>query len=333
MPEKSNIKIVDFQRELTILEYIFGLNLYIDELFFKQRVSILDLSPPGRPSPFTAAMQVNFALALCLLSLKREKGSAITIAQCCGFFGGIIGILALMGYFLNAKELYAVGHMTAIAAHTAIGFILISIGILFLEPQLALMRTFTSQTRTGEILRRFVPLALWVPVLIGWFRLRGQQIGLYSFESGLAIMVTFCIVSWELAIFLIARKFQEVELVLSEREQQLQSQADLLNLTHDAIIVRDLDGKITFWNNGAEKLYGYLRVEAMGKTVHELLQTNFPIERENIESNILQFGKWEGELTHHTKTGQTIVVASRWSIKRMRQAIQSLFSRLIMILV
>ncbi len=301
---------------LTVIEYMFSLNLGIDELFLKQEEANLGVAIQGRMSPFTAVMQVNFAIALLLLSNTEKKNLAITLAQYCGFVGGAIGLLAFMGYFLNAKELYSPGHNTAIAVHTAIGFILVSIGILFLQPQLALMRTFTSQTRTGQILRRFVPLALWVPILIGWLRLKGQQIGLYSFESGVAFMVTFCIVSWEAGIFWITRKFQAIELALAQHEEQLRGQAELLNLTHDAIIVRELDGKIAFWNSGAEKMYGYLQAEAMGKTVHELLQTKFPIERKNVEFIALETGKWEGELTHQTKNEQPIIVASRWSVKK-----------------
>ena len=300
----------------TAIEYALGINLHIDELLLKQPAGLHDLAPPGRMSPFTAAMQINFGLALCLLSIAGKKIWALTIAQSGGFAGGIIGILALIGYLTDAKELYAVGHTTAIAAHTAIGFILVSIGILFLEPQLALMRTFTSETSTGQILRRFVPLALCLPIIFGWLRLRGQQIGLYGFESGVAMMITFCIVSLEMGIFAITRKFQAVELVLSQREQQLQEQAELLNLTHDAVIVRGLDGKIIFWNTGAERMYGFLQSEAINKISHNLLETTFPGTREDIEAVAIQAGRWEGELKHHTKNDEAITVASRWSVKK-----------------
>ncbi len=299
----------------TAMEYIFGIDLYIDQLFFKQKQSALDLSAPGRMSPFTAVMQINYAVALLLLNSKRKDGSAITFAQGCAFVGGIVGILAFIGYLLNAKELYAVGQSTAIAAHTALGFIVIAIGILFLEPQRALMHTFTSQTRTGQILRRFVPLALCVPILVGWLRLRGQQIGLYGFEAGLAIMVTFCVASCEMGIFWITRKFQAIELVLSQREELLRQQAELLNLTNDAIMVREWNGKIIFWNKGAEIMYGYSSAEAVGKTSHELLQTKFPGELKEIQAVVLEIGRWEGELTHYTKDKEPIIVASRWSLK------------------
>jgi len=301
---------------MTAIEYMFGINLHIDELFVQQKSSVVGVAAEGRMSPLTAFMQINYGIAIWVLSNTREKVWAITIAQCFAFIGGVLGLLALIGYLLHAEELYALGHTTAIAVHTAFGFMIVSIGLLFLQPQLALMRTFASPTKTGQILRNFVPLAIGAPILLGWLRLKGQQIGLYNFETGLALMVTFCIVALETGIFWITRKFQAVELVLSQREEQLQEQAQLLNLTHDAIMVRQLDGKIVFWNSGAEKMYGYLQSEAMGKLAHELLKTKFPIRLEDIKSIALETGRWEGELIHHAKNEAPVIVASRWSVKK-----------------
>ena len=300
---------------LTAIEYAFGIDLHIDELFLKQKAAPLDLAPPGRMSPFTSMMQVNFAIVLGLLSNTRKNDFTMAIAQVGAFIGGAIGLLAFFGYLLNAKALYAVGHSTAIAAHTALCFILISLSILFLYPQAALMRVFTSLTKTGHILRRFVPLALLIPACVGWLRLVAHHMDLVDLETGLALVVTCWVITWEMGIFWISRKFQEVEIMLSEREEQMRGQAELLNLTQDAILVRDLNGKITFWNSGAEKMYGYSQLEAMGKISHELLKTQFPIKVKDIERRVVDTNKWEGELTHYTKDLQPIVVASRWSAK------------------
>jgi len=63
-------------------------------------------------------------------------------------------------------------------------------------------------------------------------------------------------------------------------------------------------------------MYGYLQSEALGNTMAELLQTKFSGRREDIESIALSTGKWEGELTHYTKSQEPIIVASRWSVKK-----------------
>jgi PAS domain S-box-containing protein len=99
-------------------------------------------------------------------------------------------------------------------------------------------------------------------------------------------------------------------------EETLREQANLLNLTHDAIFVRDMNGAITYWNRGAEALYGWTAKQAEGKIARELLRTVFPIPRELIIAELLRSGRWEGELARTKKDGTQVVVASRWSLQR-----------------
>jgi PAS domain S-box-containing protein len=93
-------------------------------------------------------------------------------------------------------------------------------------------------------------------------------------------------------------------------EKALRAQASLLDLTHDAIFLYDMNGVITFWNRGAEALYGWTADEARGKVASELFKTVFPIPLE------LKDGRWEGEFVRATKDGTQVVVASRWSLER-----------------
>lgn len=90
-------------------------------------------------------------------------------------------------------------------------------------------------------------------------------------------------------------------------------QAQLLDLTSDAIIVRDPDDHITFWNRGAEELYGWKRAEALGKIEHRLLRTEFPAPIDGIKQTLFRTGRWEGELVHTTRSGTQVSVLSRWS--------------------
>ena len=99
-------------------------------------------------------------------------------------------------------------------------------------------------------------------------------------------------------------------------EETLREQANLLNLTHDAIFVRDMDGVITYWNHGAEALYGWTAEQAKGKLARELLKTASPVPRDRIFAELLSSGRWEGELGRTTKDGTQVVVASRWSLQR-----------------
>jgi PAS domain S-box-containing protein len=98
----------------------------------------------------------------------------------------------------------------------------------------------------------------------------------------------------------------------------LREQASLLDITHDAVFVRDMNDVVTFWNRGAEELYGWPSEKALGQISHELLHTVFPKPRQEIRADLLHNDRWEGELTHTKRDGTEVVVASRWSIQRNR---------------
>jgi PAS domain S-box-containing protein len=95
-------------------------------------------------------------------------------------------------------------------------------------------------------------------------------------------------------------------------ERALAEQAHLLDLSSDAIFVRDEADRITYWNKAAARMYGYSREEASGKVPHELLRTEFPAPLENILHWLHKETFWTGELVHRTKEGKRIVVMSRW---------------------
>jgi PAS domain S-box-containing protein len=90
----------------------------------------------------------------------------------------------------------------------------------------------------------------------------------------------------------------------------------LLELAHEGIFVRDMDDAVTYWNRGAEALYGWMAAEALGRVTHSLLQTAFPAPIEEINEALLCTGRWEGELQHTCKDGARVVVASRWALQR-----------------
>src|ERR1700716_576768 len=99
-------------------------------------------------------------------------------------------------------------------------------------------------------------------------------------------------------------------------EAALREQASLLNLTHDSIFVRRMDDVITYWNRGAEELYGWTAEYAVGKASHQLTQTIFPAPLAKIKAEMLRTGRGKGELHHTKRDGTRIVVASRWALQR-----------------
>jgi PAS domain S-box-containing protein len=106
---------------------------------------------------------------------------------------------------------------------------------------------------------------------------------------------------------------------LAEQGHRLREQADLLELTQDAILVREIGGRILFWNRGAENLYGWPRDKAVGQLSHVLLQTKFPKPVEEIDAELFETKYWEGELVHGKRDGSRISVASRWALREPKE--------------
>ena len=95
----------------------------------------------------------------------------------------------------------------------------------------------------------------------------------------------------------------------------MEQQAQLLDLANDAIIDRDSESHITFWNKGAESMYGWTAEEADGKNIHVLLSTP-SASVEEFRGALMEKGEWLGELRHETRTGKQIVVQSRHVLQR-----------------
>jgi PAS domain S-box-containing protein len=138
----------------------------------------------------------------------------------------------------------------------------------------------------------------------------------YSFQvqdsRDLATLAAFVITS--LAITSLVRRVRR----LGDAQQE---QIRLLDLTTDSVFVRDIKDAITYWNRGAEALYGWKRDEVVGKVSHQVLQTIFPAPLEQITEVLTTVGRWEGELVHKTRDGTQVRVASRWSLQRNEEGV------------
>jgi PAS domain S-box-containing protein len=98
--------------------------------------------------------------------------------------------------------------------------------------------------------------------------------------------------------------------------QALQQQANLLEQTHDAILIWEFPSTIVYWNRGAEELYGFSRKEAIGRPSHEVLHTEHPLTTAAFEAVLERDGQWRGELTHTARDGRKIIVESRHVLMR-----------------
>jgi PAS domain S-box-containing protein len=171
------------------------------------------------------------------------------------------------------------------------------------------------------------PTALTVVLSIAFFDyfFTEPRYSFYVTRSDIPYLVVFISFALLVAWFSAVRRRGEGELRQARDNLQIEvaertQQASLLNLTHDSVFVRDMDFAITYWNLGAQELYGWAAEDAIGKHSHELLKTVFPAPLEDVHAELLRTGRWEGELKRATAQGSTVVVAARYALRRDEQA-------------
>ncbi len=108
---------------------------------------------------------------------------------------------------------------------------------------------------------------------------------------------------------------RSLEETVRERTREVREQATLIAKARDAILVRDLQASITFWNEGAERLYGWTSSEAVGRSVLELIRIDAEQFDEAREATMAE-GEWAGELQQFAKDGKNVIVMSRWTLVR-----------------
>ncbi|HEV2694320.1 MAG TPA: ATP-binding protein [Verrucomicrobiae bacterium] len=101
-------------------------------------------------------------------------------------------------------------------------------------------------------------------------------------------------------------------------DEQIRSQAALLDITQDAIFVRDFSDRVIYWNAGAQRLYGWTPAEAQRSTTTELLSCQDPSETTRALQAVMQAGEWTGEMKHKSRDGRELIIQSRWTLMRER---------------
>ena len=223
------------------------------------------------------------------MQIKRDWKSHLWGSVAQGFFGSIALALVTLACFILGLDL----------ATTAFAYLIVIV-------LLSLMGSFY----VSAVLSIIAVAALnyfFAPPIFN-FRVDEAQ------DS--VLVIAFLLTS--LIVTGLVRKARSQTEAALEAEVALRERASLLNLTHDNIFVRDMNDVITYWNHGAEELYGWTAEQVVGKrvTTLQLLKTVFPEPLDKIDEQLLRSGRWEGELVHTKADGTQVVVASRWSLLR-----------------
>ena len=199
-------------------------------------------------------------------------------------------LVSLTSYTYHATMPNRVWLYTRIPMPVAIALFLLSGAIFFARPRSGIAGDLTGDALGSAMARRLLPAIFLIPILLGWIFLKGERSGFYGMGLGLAIYSAASVVVFAFLVWLNTRKLNaeytqrraaeteirtlnaELEGRVAERTQALErqtavlaQQAALLDLAHDAIVVRDMQNRIVFWNHGAELMYGWPAPLALGK--------------------------------------------------------------------
>ena len=302
----------------TMAEYLSGRDLGIDQFVVADRVTYSGSGLPGRMSPASALAFVLEGIAVILLSVARH-GSSVRIAHAIAVCAGVSTFFTAAGYAFGAEALGHLGLYKLMAVHTAIAHTAACIAIVATRAQESWLAGYKQAPVARTALLRFLPVSVGLPAGIGLSLLLGAGLGLYSAELALSLFGPL------MAVLLIAlgvragQHARDGEVALRASQAQLEERASLLELSHDAVFSLDLGAVISTWNRAAEELYGWPSEEAIGRNVHDLLETTFPEPIEDIYATLHRTGRWEGELLHRKRDGTKVMAASRWSLHHDRQ--------------
>jgi diguanylate cyclase (GGDEF)-like protein len=222
-----------FLGAVTVIEYVFGLDLRIDRLLFSQDVSAVATYSPGRMSPITATTFL--ALGLALLLLDEETRSGWQPSQVLSLWGAFAAFMSLSGYMNGAIATYRIFSFTRVAVYTALVLFMMSVAVLFARPRVGIASDLTGRFSGSAIARRLLPTVIIVPFLAAWIRIRGQRAGLFGTDLGLALNVTTNVVTLSFLVWLNARQ-------LNKTEESLEEVREAKNILYDASVRDELTG-------------------------------------------------------------------------------------------
>ena len=215
---------------LTLIQYIFSLDLNIDQLFMHDDLGAPQTAAPGRPAPLTAICLSLVGASALLLNLKNDA----RLAQLLALPVLAISLFSLWAYSVNASSLYTIGpSSTAIALHTAFCLFLLSISIFFVEPGQGIIAIFTGSSATSHTLRQTIPPVIVCSTVCGVLCLLGERYKLLDERAALALMIASSTVIASAALLVISKRFQLVENALHNRKDQLRLQFEIAQMLAD----------------------------------------------------------------------------------------------------
>ena len=241
---------------VTAGEYLLGLNSGLDTFLFRDTERLTG-SLPGRMA-FVSALSF-VAIAGALLTSRRQRTR--WLADALGFVPGLLGLLFLAGYAYGVSGFHWIGSYKGMAIHTAVGFIFLTVGVLFAHPDRPVSSLILSESIGGVMVRRLLPFAIAIPIVLGWLEQWGRRAELYQDETGVALFVVATLVFIALVV-----GWQGAALERADRDRQRAARyaRSLLEASLDPLVTISPEGKITDVNEATVRATGVRRGAMIG---------------------------------------------------------------------
>jgi PAS domain S-box-containing protein len=322
----------------TLAEHAFHVDLQIDELLLRSNVGPY----PGRPAPPTAAALSLLGFALLLIDFRPNAGARPS--EWLILSAALIALVSLTGFLLGASPLYRLTHapVIGVALPTAVGLLLISLGLLLERPAAGLMRVATAPGPGGVLFRRLAIPTVLAPVLLGLIVTRLMPyLRVEDFKLALAIPAAAMTVITIALLTLTAVSLNEKNAALESARSRTHQ---LFACASDGIFVADLDGRYTEVNDAGCRMLGFTREEILEKTIFDLIPPEDVDRLRLAREQLLKGGGQVAEWRLRKKSGDylpvevsaTIVPGGHWQgfvrdiseRKRMEVAAKLLTDRL-----
>ncbi|MBH8565660.1 PAS domain S-box protein [Nostoc sp. CENA67] len=245
---------------VTVGEYLFGGNLDINQLLLRDSPTTVTSLRPGLMGLNTAINFVLIGIALELL-IQQKNYRSYWYAQIFALMTALISLQAVIGYAYRLPIFYGIVPLTtSMGLHTALTFIVLCVGILWVHPEQGCMRVVMSDTFSGLVARRLLVAAIAVPFVSGWLILQGQQAGYYSPTFALSLFTIVLIVIFLLLVWQSARVIERLcyqnDHARKTYEEKLRSFVDSNVI---GILFGDIYGGIQQANDEFLGMIGYTR--------------------------------------------------------------------------
>jgi PAS domain S-box-containing protein len=277
---------------LSFLEFWNSWNLGIDQLLF--RAALDDLPGSIRPGLMSPLSGISFFLLGIVLASFDLSGRCVKWLH--GLFisvAAIAGVFGILDFIFDSRKTH-----THISPLTALLVLLMSVALPCCRIEWGLGALLVNESPGGEMSRRLLPAAVFIPLAIAWLGWKGQEAGWYSDWTGQVIMTVsagFLLVS---LVVWTALVIDRTDAARRQAEESAQNLAAIVTSSNDGIIGKTLDGTVTSWNPGAEAIYGYSAEEMIGQPFTRIIPSDL---REEFEEFLLRLQRGESIRSYETQ--------------------------------